>query len=431
MLRPPSILSSACEATTINDLPGELLLNIGAQFTNLNRNRDLANLALASKRWRPIAQEWLLIEPRFNLTFIDGYMWEMGHRSHLLSRVKRLEIWSRSEGRTTKTMYVSRTGVNVYLTDVAYTPTATPDRTRQEAEFMEICETQIQHYATNKRHAEDWIRALETDIVPALFGVLLCVLPNLRELKVGDAWLMDFPFFANMRSPSAIANPPHPWSWKHNFLSGALTAILPHLTVLEVPSDMTTLMCDHSMATLFDFRRFETLREVTLTMKAIEGHSILRIGTPPADPREIFTKTLETLRINEATHITANFLNELCLAKKTFFFPSLKRVEAYHIEHLEDTRARADIAQCLDPIDDVRAMFRDAEVAVYLYFPPWTMTTWDSEGGTPWRMKTEPDELHRGECTCYQKAMGPFGVPQEPMDRFEVEWDAEGDAVMV
>jgi hypothetical protein len=69
------------ERTTINDLPDELLLNIGAHFTNLNRNRDLRNLALTSKKWKPIAQEWLLIEPRFNLTFIDGYMWEMGHRS--------------------------------------------------------------------------------------------------------------------------------------------------------------------------------------------------------------------------------------------------------------------------------------------------------------------------------------------------------------
>jgi hypothetical protein len=76
-------------------------------------------------------------------------------------------------------------------------------------------------------------------------------------------------------------------------------------------------------------------------------------------------------------------------------------------------------------------MFRDAEVAVYLYFPPWTMKTWESESGTPWRMKSEPDRLLRGEYTCYRKAMGPFGVHQEPMDRIEIEWDAEGDAVML
>ncbi|CAN9431347.1 unnamed protein product [Alternaria alternata] len=322
------------ERTTINDLPDELLLNIGAHFTNLNRNRDLRNLALTSKKWKPIAQEWLLIEPRFNLTFIDGYMWEMGHRSHLLSRVKKLEIWSRSEGRTSKTRHVNRIGVYVYLTDVIYNPTPAPDHITQQAEFMEICKTVIQHYAANKRHAKDWINSITTDVVAALFGVLLCVLPNLRELNVSDAWLMDSPFFANTRS-------------------------------------------------------------------------------------------------SEATHITANFLNDLCLAKKASCFPNLKRVEAYHIEYLENTRARADLARCLDPIDDVRAMFRDAEVAVYLYFPPWTMKTWESESGTPWRMKTEPDRLRRGEYTCYRKAMGPFGIHQEPMDRIEIEWDAEGDAVML
>jgi hypothetical protein len=342
-----------------------------------------------------------------------------------------MEIWSSSEGRTTKTRYVSRTGVYIYLADVTYTPTPAPDRITQEAEFMEVCKTMIKHYATTKRHAKDWIYSLQADIVPALFGVLLCALPNLRELKVGDAWLMDFPFFANTRSPSAIANSPHPWAWEHSFLSGALTATLPLLTVLEVPSDMTALIFDHSMTTLFDFRRFENLKELTLTMKAIQGHGTFRQATPLADLREIFPKILEILRISEATHITANFLNQLCLAKKTSYFPSLKRVEAYHMEHLENTRFNANQRRCLDPIDDVRTMFRDAEVAVYLYFPPWTMTTWESEGGTPWRMKTEPDELHRGEYTCYRKAMGPFGVPQEPMNRVEIEWDAEGDAVMI
>jgi hypothetical protein len=241
---------SARERTTINDLPDELLLNIGAHFTNLNRNRDLRNLALTSKKWKPIAQEWLLIEPRFNLTFIDGYMWEMGHRSHLLSRVKKLEIWSRSEGRTSKTRHVNRIGVYVYLTDVIYNPTPAPDHITQQAEFMEICKTVIQHYAANKRHAKDWINSITTDVVAALFGVLLCVLPNLRELNVSDAWLMDSPFFANTRSSSAIANPPHPWLWRHSFLSGALAATLPRLTVLEVPSDMTAL-CGNTTSSRF------------------------------------------------------------------------------------------------------------------------------------------------------------------------------------
>ena len=90
MFRPPP---------SIYDLPDELLLNIGAQFTHLDRNSDLTNLALVSHRWRPIAQEWLLKYPRFNLTYIDQYMWELGHRPHLLAQVRSLEIWSTSAGR--------------------------------------------------------------------------------------------------------------------------------------------------------------------------------------------------------------------------------------------------------------------------------------------------------------------------------------------
>ncbi|KAI4710261.1 hypothetical protein J4E89_004712 [Alternaria sp. Ai002NY15] len=431
MFRPPAFSHSPRTAKTIGDLPEELLLNIGAQFTELSRNRDLASLALVSKRWRPVAQEWLLKEPRFNLAFIDRYMSELGYRSHLLGQVKSLEIWSKSEGRTTRTQHTTRTGVQVYLTQPKYNALPAPDYIRQDAEFLEACGVMINHFATNKRHAKDWLEAIKDDIVPALFGVLICALPNLRELKLGDTWLMDFPLFASARSASARASYTLPYEWKHKFLLGALTAKLPHLTVLEIPSDMTAIRYSHSVTTVFDLRRFESLREVGLTMKAIQGHGIIRQGLPITDPAEIFPKTLEVLRISEATHITANFLNTLCLAKKKLHLPNLTRIEAYHMEHLDNTRFSAELDNCLDPIDDVRKICRDAEIAVYLYFPPWTMSTWESEGGTPWRLKAEPDVLHRAEYVCWRKAMGPFGVHQDPMDRVEVEWDADGDAVMI
>jgi hypothetical protein len=429
MFRPPAFPPPPHQPTTIGDLPEELLLNIGAQFTDLSRNWDLASLALVSKRWRPIAQEWLLKVPRFNLSFIDRYMFEMDHRAHLFCRVKSLEIWSKSEGRTTKTRHVTRTGIHMDLTDLKYTALAAPDRVIQDTEFVEACETVIKHFATKSHYAKAWIGAIREDIVPALFGVLICSLPNLHELKLGDAWLMDFPLFASTRSASAMAHYSSPFEWRHKFLSGALTAKLPHLTVLEIPSDMTAQRFSHNVTTLFDLRPFESLREVSLTMKAIQGHE--RQAIPAADAREIFPKTLEILRISEATHITANFINTLCLAKKRSHLPNVQRIEIYHMEHLENTRFAADGGNCLDPVDDVRTICRDAEIAVYLYFPPWSMTTWESGGGTPWRMKTEPDVLHLGEHRCWKKAMGLFGVHQDPMDRLEVEWDADGDAVMV
>jgi hypothetical protein len=85
------------KSTRIDDLPDESLLNIGAQFTGLTRNRDLGNLALVSQKWRAIAQEWLPMKPCFNITYIDQYIWDLSHGSELLGQVKSLEIWSISE----------------------------------------------------------------------------------------------------------------------------------------------------------------------------------------------------------------------------------------------------------------------------------------------------------------------------------------------
>jgi hypothetical protein len=85
---------------TVHDLPKELLLNIAAQFTHWSRNSDLANLALVSRRWRPIAQEWLAKVPCFQLTHIDKYLWEIGHNDYLFPQIRTLEIHSRSERRT-------------------------------------------------------------------------------------------------------------------------------------------------------------------------------------------------------------------------------------------------------------------------------------------------------------------------------------------
>lgn len=65
--------------TTIYDVPDEIWLQIGAQFTDLERNRDLSNLSLVWKKWQAVAQEWMLKVPRFSLTNIDRYLGEIAH----------------------------------------------------------------------------------------------------------------------------------------------------------------------------------------------------------------------------------------------------------------------------------------------------------------------------------------------------------------
>ncbi|KAF1830381.1 hypothetical protein BDW02DRAFT_573077 [Decorospora gaudefroyi] len=416
--------------TTIDDLPNELLLYIGAQFTNLDRNWDLANLALVSKRWRPIAQEWLLKVPRFNITFIDRYMWQLGHRPELLSQVKSLEIWSTSDGRVQR----DERG----RSKSEYVPIPAPDRITQDKEFMDQCEAIIKYFTRERDgpfryNSRRWRRALVQDVVPALFGTLLCALPHLRELKLGDAWLLDFPIFASTHSAGAQLRSVPPKGWKHDFLLDALRPLLPQLTLLEVPADMTTMYYPGSARGFFDFTRFENLTEIGVTMRAIQGFVPFGISRPWTlpNPTEMFPPTLELLKISEATHYSANFVKDVCLAKKTAGLPLLRRIEVYHVETLDNTIDDASLVHCLSPIDDVHVACEGAEIALYLYFPPCSMRTWESGGGSPWRLRNEPKALRSGEVACWRKDMGPLGVLEKMGKRVEVEWDADGDAVMV
>ncbi|RMZ69655.1 hypothetical protein GMOD_00006494 [Pyrenophora seminiperda CCB06] len=84
---PSTTIAIGDPRTTIHGLPHETIFKIGAQFAGVNRNRDLANLALVSTAWRTVAQKWLLKEPCFHITNIYKYMWKLGHRSKLLEQV--------------------------------------------------------------------------------------------------------------------------------------------------------------------------------------------------------------------------------------------------------------------------------------------------------------------------------------------------------
>lgn len=204
--------------TALNDLPEELLSNVASQLTDLKRNTHLANLSLTSRRLRVIAQELLICRPKFNLTYIDRYVWELGHHPHLLPRVHSLEIWRVSEGRIER----DEDGLAIRK----YNPVLSPYAFSLDLmEFIEECASIAQHFGADARAQSKWVSALTNDVVPALFGVLLCALPNLEELKCGGGWLVDFPFFRLLLGgkPRTVM----PSNWKHEYLSGALAHILP------------------------------------------------------------------------------------------------------------------------------------------------------------------------------------------------------------
>jgi hypothetical protein len=414
--------------TGIDDLPDELLLGIGAHIAGLDRNRDLANLALVSRKWRAIAQEWLLKEPRFNITYIDQYRWELSHRSELLGQVKSLEIWSTSEGR----IQYQEDG----RPERKYTKIPAP--TAWDRHFKTRCKAIITKFARDERNRWLWKRALKEDVIPALFGVLLCMLPNLRYLKLGDGWLMDFPIFSTMLCHEVATSLHAPYEWQHKYLAGALAHLSPRLQLLEAPAEMATLFFFHA-ATVFDFRPFQQLKEVDITMEALWHSAGLRRHHQLPDPRKVFPPTLEVLRISEALPYTPIFLKDLCTAKKGGHFPSLRRVEVYHMENMKRTEILGKSYLGPSPVKDVQDMFCAAELEVYLYFPGWSeLRTWEI-GATPWRLKEE-GTLGKGEIQTMRKlleAQGPrfcegyLDVVAQAFPGSEAEWDADGDAVMI
>lgn len=167
--------------TTIYDLHDEIWLQISAHFTDLDRNRDLSNLSLLSKKWQAVAQEWMLKVPRFRLTNIDKYLWEIAHYEELHAQIRTLEIYSYSEGRELR-------GTN-NRPSYKYTPTT--KLTSWEFKILSKCCEVIKIHSSDNKHTLEWLTDLYDDCVPALLGILICTVPNLRELKLGNTWLMD------------------------------------------------------------------------------------------------------------------------------------------------------------------------------------------------------------------------------------------------
>jgi hypothetical protein len=416
MTRPPdSILRPK---TTIHDLPDELLFHIGAQFTQFKRNSDLARLSLVSKKWRVVAQEWLLKEPQFNLTYIGQYLWELGHHEHLRTQIHSLEIWSNSEDRLPRDNYGYPTR--------EYKPLQARFLNR---EFIEKCRNVISYWATGNECEAQWLSALYSNCLPALFGVLICILPNLRELKLGNCWLMDFPIFSHMLSPGAKASPMQPLAWKQNFTNCGMSLLLTRLELFDVPADMSRMFF-RSATTVFDFRGFRNLKEIGMSMKPLWWFPGRR-GSTSLDPRELFPASLELLKISEATWATSVFLQHLCLAKIGGHFSVLRRVEVYYIESLSSVVEEYEASTTLNthPVDQVQRMCRSAEVELYMYFPPWSLKTWEIQG-TPWRLHDERDVFASALQRGYRKDMGFFGVAEDVFEAFEAEWDKDGDAVM-
>lgn len=223
---------SVMSYSTLTSLPPEVLLEIAACLTHLTRNTDLANLSLVSQRLRPIAQEWLLKAPRFSLKYIDRYMYELAQQPKLWAQVYKLEIWSKNEGRV---KYDERgLSIKEYISTKA--ATGIPSGSLET-----VCKVVMERYVCSEAMEAEWRAALQDDVVPALFTVLLCMLSKLKELTLGNAWSMDFPIFAHLLSPNTRALPYIPTAWSSSYSAPAVITRIWQLKVLELPADMTAM----------------------------------------------------------------------------------------------------------------------------------------------------------------------------------------------
>ncbi|KAH4087173.1 hypothetical protein HBI55_240290 [Parastagonospora nodorum] len=341
MIRPTDLFRS------IYDLPTELLFQIGAHFTHNDRNQDVLQLSLVSKRWRNIAQEWLIKAPRFKLTHVDKYISQLIRHERLQPQVTSLEICSLSEHRIPRNQY----GLAIRL----YHPTRAP--VGADPDFI-------------ASDALQWKVAMRQDCLPALLAVLVSMLSNLRELKLGNTWLMDFPILSKMLSPNVIASSMIPSPWLHPWLEGIKDTLRPKLAVLRVSK---------------------------------------------ADPQ------------------THRFVEHLYKAKIGGHLPALRRIEVCYMlsNKLVLAANPAFPNRDWDPTLDLQKSCRDAELALYVYVPDYEMATWVL-GRSPWLLREEHDTFARIAHDAFWKAIGHFAIMDESARSipYEAEWDSDGDLVM-
>ena len=204
------------------------------------------------------------------------------------------------------------------------------------------------------------------------------------------------------------------------YLAPVLKQLQHRLTILEFPANFEGFYFIGMPRAIFDFRGFQNLTELNISMKALFWTSFAPWRSP-ADPSTILPRALKVLRVSECTATTANFANQLCLLIKRGQFPALRRVELYFKHWRQKIEMDAEEFRCMHPVKDTRQIFSDAGLELYLYFPSVEWNTREFES-TPWSCKVE-GLLKETEIIALNLHGSPFNT-------FEIEADREGDVEM-
>lgn len=396
----------------IQSLPNEVLLEIALRLYGRHRNSDLASLSLVSQQFRPVAQETLLQKPCFKLANIHKFLMEMFREDWVIPKIQSLELWSTHEGRGSK--YRTQDSFphlgnqrlwHLLLMHPRYTAVPCPPDLRVELFFPGWKDT-IKRFSKDQEGEMSWLKAFDNDVVPALLGLLLASLPNLKELRCAALWLMDFPIMHGLLSKEVTRTAPS--RWRHRFLAGLVDKLASNLRVLEVPTNMTSMFFDYRPSGVFDYTSFRNLKELSVSMELIYYDQ----RNPPSPwPIPLLPPNLQLLRISEGTVSTVRFLEDLCKVKRGGNnMQSLKRVEVIYATVYENIVRYPKIVSWLpvvkvlpDPIHYMRSLFSDAELSLSLYFPGVPMTSFDADRSL-WSLK-ESGELMDVEWKAYCKVI--------------------------
>ncbi|ORY17339.1 hypothetical protein BCR34DRAFT_597125 [Clohesyomyces aquaticus] len=264
-------------------LLNELLLEIALKFEGRNKNQDLKSLSLVSKRLCIAGQEALTTAPSFLLEMIHHYMYHLCHNSHLPHKAKKLEITSNTQAR----METARG---------RYAKIPFPrELTRVRADFLTVCRDVIlANTSPGSAERLDWCHALSYDIVPALFAVLITVLPNLKEFLVGANWLMDFPIFRYKISPFLLTN----------------DRIKLRLKTLEFPLESRRVSFGNNNLGPFTFVDFHSFRRLSLS-----AQTFFPSRNPPTCPSTILPASLELFRLTDMIRDYGSHIRTMIRAK--------------------------------------------------------------------------------------------------------------------
>jgi len=78
---------------------------------------------------------------------------------------------------------------------------------------------------------------------------------------------MDYPFFSQI--PSQETRNTYPSWWEHLYLGPVLKQLQSHLTALEFPAIFKGFYFTGRPRAIFDFRGFQHLTELNISMKAL------------------------------------------------------------------------------------------------------------------------------------------------------------------